>query len=237
MRSLPLSAVAKWKQTDGGRWIPTSIDTSCPHCGRMVNLPLRAVTEDGARHTVAASATCPGCRGVSHFWIINPHRKDRACDALCVHPDPHVRQPVVDSATTGNEPLSRTYEAAVAAYNAGLWEACATSCRKTLEGIVHHLNPTGKQGGALFDQLEVLFHEKDLSGPLVRIAKVLRKGGNVAAHFNLEIQTDRATAENLVDLVDYFLEYLFVLPERASLLEQRLVSGAAAQAAPTNGDV
>ena len=131
---------------------------------------------------------------------------------------------MVDADKTGNEALSRAYESAVAAHNAGLWDACAMSCRKTLEGIVHHLSPDATQSGPLFEQLKTLFEEKDLSDPLVRIADVLRKGGNVAAHFNLEVQTDRTMAENMVDLIDYFLEYLFVLPDRARELEDRLVS-------------
>ena len=236
MHDLPLSAVPRWKQASGSRWIPISVDTYCPHCGREVNFPLRDFLDDKVRNSFSASATCPGCGEASHFWVVRPSLKERGCEALCIHPDPRrVREPIVSASDTGNGPLSRAYESSISALNAGLWDPCAASCRRTLEAIVHHLNPE-KASGPLFDRLEKLFEDRDLSEPLVRISEVLRKGGNVGAHFDLEIETDQAMAEKMVDLIDYFLEYLFVLPNRAQELEARLTKDGQNRPAET-GDV
>jgi hypothetical protein len=116
--------------------------------------------------------------------------------------------------------LERAYHSAIRAYNVGLWDACATSCRKTVEGIVHSLNPEGK--GPLFQRLKAVFESTNLTEPLVHVSESLRKGGNIGAHFDLEREPDQEVAEIMVDLLDYFLEYTFVLKNKAKELEKRL---------------
>ena len=61
-----------------------------------------------------------------------------------------------------------------------------------------------------------------MTEPLVHVTTSLRKGGNIGAHFNLEREPDQEVAEIMVDLLDYFLEYTFVLKEKAIELEKRL---------------
>jgi hypothetical protein len=140
-----------------------------------------------------------------------------------VHPNPTTtREPVLPPGHLPEPALERAYYSAVRAYNVGLWDACATSCRKTLEGIVHTLNPQGK--GPLFQQLKEVFQSANLTEPLVHVSDVLRKGGNIGAHFDLEREPDQQVAEIMVDLLDYFLEFTFVLKERAAELEKRLDS-------------
>lgn len=83
----------------------------------------------------------------------------------------------------------------------------------------------GNEGGAtLYQQLKKLPDKVDLDAPLLLIVENLRKGGNIAAHFDLEKEPDQATAEAMVDLLDYFMEYIFVLKDRATALEAKLES-------------
>jgi hypothetical protein len=224
VHAIALSAVPQWT-TYSNLWCPQSVDTFCPHCGRFVNLVLG---NQGAAHgTILANARCPGCSKLSRFYVVDPgNGKDaskRGCALLAIHPDPLVsRSPVVAPEKLESQALARAYEASLAAYNSGLWAACATSCRRTLEGILHTLLPEAARTGTLFDQLERLPKEVDLSKPLVALANSLRKGGNIAAHFNLDKEPDQSTAQIMLDLLDYLMEYIYALRDKAQELEERL---------------
>ena len=226
MKSIPTSAIAGWNNTKiSGKWCPASIDVICPHCGRMVNLSLEKHQYDAPRNCISATCRCPACSAKTSVWVIAPgdgnFPSQQTCQELCVHPNPvTAREPVVPTGHLPEPALERAYHAAIRAYNVGLWAACATSCRKTLEGIVHSLNPEGK--GHLFQQLKVVFESANLIEPLIHVSDSLRKGGNIGAHFDLEREPDQEVAEIMVDLLDYFLEYTFVLKDKAKELEKRL---------------
>jgi tRNA A37 threonylcarbamoyladenosine biosynthesis protein TsaE len=74
----------------------------------------------------------------------------------------------------------------------------------------------------LYQQLKQLPSKVNLTEPLLLLVDNLRKGGNIAAHFDLEREPDQHVAEAMIDLLDYFFEYIFVLRERASSLEVRI---------------
>jgi len=121
-----------------------------------------------------------------------------------------------------NPALARSYQSALAAYNVGLWTACASSCRRTLEGLVKSLLGEEHSKEPLFQQMKSLPEKVNLAEPLIILADNLRKGGNIASHFDLEKEPDQHVAEAMVDLLDYFMEYVFVLKEKAQELEKRL---------------
>lgn len=174
---------------------------------------------------IISNARCAGCRELSYVFVIYPSRSADAisdkCKEIYLYPaQPIVRESVLPKGVIDEHVLERAYESAINAYNVGLWDACATSCRKTLEGIIHVLNPKSK--GTLFERLDKLFTEVNLSEPLLHVSESIRKGGNIAAHFDLEKETDREVATLMLDLLDYFLQYTFLLKEKAKELEQRL---------------
>ena len=45
-------------------------------------------------------------------------------------------------------------------------------------------------------------------------ARPVRKGGNLGAHFDLEKEPNEETATLMIELLEYLIEYLFVLPKR-----------------------
>ncbi len=69
--------------------------------------------------------------------------------------------------------------------------------------------------------MEVL-SDPSIISPLKEVADKIRKAGNLATHFNLEIETDRDTAALILDLLEYIVEYLFVMEREAHALEQRI---------------
>ena len=228
MYSLALSSVAQWTSI-ANKWCPKCIDTLCPHCNRTVTLTLDALQYDQHRDTIAANAKCPACQEISHFWIVGPGNSrdtsQRGCEFIGIYPKPRSeKKPIVEPDNLEPHALGRVYQSAFNAYNASLWDACATSCRKTLEGLVHTLLPEEERNGSLFEQLKKLPEKVDLSEPLVVLADTLRKGGNLGAHFNLEKAPDQHVAELMLDLLDYFMEYIFVLKEKAQNLETKIDS-------------
>lgn len=226
MKSLPIAVIAGWNnKTVPGKWCPTSIDVICPHCGRIVNLRLERHQHDPVRDCISATCRCPACSKSTSVWVIAPgdgkDKAQRSCAELCVHPNPtRPRESIVPTGHMPEPALERAYHSAIRAYNAGLWDACAVSCRKTLEGTVRSLNPDGK--GPLFAQLKAVFESANVMEPLVEVCESLRKGGNIGAHFDLEREPDAEVAEIMIDLLDYFLDYAFVLKDRAKALQQKL---------------
>ncbi|MBE9102615.1 DUF4145 domain-containing protein [filamentous cyanobacterium LEGE 07170] len=139
-----------------------------------------------------------------------------------VYPSPAARTSISDEAITDIAAVDRAYHSAVKAYNVGLWDACLTSCRKTLEGIVKTQgNSTGK---TLFQQLRDFFSSQDLAEPLVHLTDTIREGGNLGAHFDMDREPDQDLARMMLDLIDFFLEYIYLLPKQSQALEARLKS-------------
>ncbi len=132
-----------------------------------------------------------------------------------------LRQPIVTLEKLKNDALARVYQSAFNAYNAGLWDSCATSCRKTLEGLTKTLLQEDYKD-RLADSLKQLPTKVDLAEPILALANTLRKGGNLGAHFDLEKEPDRHVAEVMLDLLDYFMEYIYVLKQRAEDLEKKI---------------
>ncbi len=122
--------------------------------------------------------------------------------------------------------LLRSYKSTLDSFNNGLWVACATSCRRTLEGMVKFMldeygvpiPPNLSKG------LQTLFDNVDLREPLIALTEQLRHGGNLGAHFDLENEPDEMVTSAMVDLLDYFIEYVYVLGERADQLKSRIAA-------------
>ncbi len=226
MHSLPLSSVPQWVNVQN-KWCPQSVDTFCPHCGRLTNLAFQRQQYDQHRNTIAAEAKCPACHEISRFWIVDPGNgsdtSQRGCQYLGIHPTPRItRKPIVTPDKLDEPALARVYQSAFNAYNAALWDACATACRKTLEGLVHTLLAEEDRRGSLFDQLRKLPEKVNLAEPLIVLADSLRKGGNLGAHFDLEKEPDQHVSELMLDLLDYFMEYIYLLKEKAQHLEKKI---------------
>ena len=229
MRTLDLSSVQQWSVTNGF-WHPMSIDTSCPHCGKAVNLAMQKIYFDTTRQTVAMTAACPRCRGKVHVWAVGPGSKQesegKTCKCLAMYPDSGAPRELMARSDLIPDRIRRAYEDAVDALNAGLWSPAAVCCRRTLEGLVSNLLTDDIPKGNLADQLQQLSESEtaNLQKPLITLSHAVREGGNIGAHFDLERDTDRATAQAILELTEYFLEYVYTLPRRVTELEERLES-------------
>jgi hypothetical protein len=136
-----------------------------------------------------------------------------------MRPAPTARQPIqgADSMPTA---VRQAYQDTIDVFNAGVWSATATQTRRTLEGIVHELLPEEERSGPLAQQLLKLAESEsvDLAQPLITLSNATRESGNIGAHFDLTRITDRATAQAMLDLI----EYIYALPEMIEELNRKV---------------
>ncbi len=57
---------------------------------------------------------------------------------------------------------------------------------------------------------------------MIILSHAVRKGGNIGAHFDLEKEPDKEAALAAIDLVEYLLDYVFVLPKKVEALGNKL---------------
>ena len=115
-------------------------------------------------------------------------------------------------------------------FNAGVWTATGTLCRRTLEGIVGEFLADTERGRSLAQNLGKLAGAAGFGESLVALSDALREGGNIASHFDPEKEPDQETAEAMLDLTEYLLEYIYALPKRIERLTVSL--GQVGQALP-----
>lgn len=214
MYKLPWTAAGgRWVGLSGGGRYPATMDTNCPQCGKLVNLVAQDAVYDPHRDTTAASVRCPGCQTLSYMWVVDG-------DDVYIHPSPAPQRQPIEGADLMPAAVRKAYQDVIDVYNAGVWNAAATMTRRTLEGIVNNLLPEEK--GPLARQLEELGKSPDLAKPLITLSHSVRQGGNIGAHFDLARTPDRATAEAMLDLIEYLIEYIYTLPKRIEELDGRI---------------
>ncbi|MCU0377755.1 MAG: DUF4145 domain-containing protein [Bacteroidales bacterium] len=208
--------------------LPASVDWYCPHCNRSVNFRLSWDIKSIPQPVIYCSSACSGCRKISVFIyvgfadsVLNPREGE-----LYIHPEPSTRTPLngIYESSKFNDGLKRAYESAINVYNVGEWTATAVLNRRMLEGIMKEILPLEKRNMPLAKQLEELPKHIDLQKPLITLAESLRKGGNLGAHFDLEKAPDENISTLMMDLLDYLIEYIYILPDRIDELDERVSS-------------
>ncbi|WP_162052946.1 DUF4145 domain-containing protein [Pontibacter pamirensis] len=203
--------------------LPTSVDTTCPHCRRKVNYHIEWNTQlnTAVNH---ANSHCPACQGQVRFVQII----DKAADTtilsgeLYIHPGAELRHPLEDADTYMTDGLARAYFSTINVLNAQEWTATSVLCRRVLEGITKSKLPNDKNNKPLANQLKALPDHMDFSKPILTLADAIRKGGNLGAHFDLEKEPNEEISQLMVDLLDYLIEYLFILPSRIESLHDKI---------------
>jgi len=198
---------------------PSSVDLICPFCGRQVNYSIKWRSNVIDYNGMATYARCPACREHPNFILVGV--QDRGDDShkkgqLYVYPAPKVRYPIADIGDLAEfgEVFRRAYESAINVYNLKDWNATAIACRRLLEGMSKTQLPEAEQKLPLARQLQELPKHRDLSKPILLLADAIRKGGNLGAHFDLEREPNEETATLMIELLEYIIEYLFIIPKR-----------------------
>ncbi len=225
MQFVPDTAVAKWNADQHAK-VPAAVDLICPLCGRRVCF---APTWSFGSHpqVLSTSARCPGCSGRVTFVIVEARAaapgQDATSGKLYVHPDSRFHQPMegIDSIEALSGGLKDVYMSILNVLNVGEPMSTAGMCRVLLEGITKTLLPEEKRRLNLSLQIKSM-SELDLGEPIRLLADAVRESGNLGSHFDIEKKPDLETAQMMVELVEYLIAYLFVLPKRIELFHQKV---------------
>lgn len=205
---------------------PARVDTICPHCGLSIVFELKQWTRTGSGLAAATEAACSSCgRTVSFFASTGAGNNGRGEASFYMHPSPDfLRQPLEDISRVKefDESLQRAYAASINVYNAREWTGTAVVCRRTLEDIAKALLPSDQRKLSLALQIEALPRRRDLAKPMLLLSDALKRSGSLGAFFDLEKIPDQHTATLIIDLLEYLIQYLFILPERIQQLHNEV---------------
>lgn len=220
--------ISEWAEREEGRF-PAIVDTLCPYTGVPTAFSLQGWRYVGEVETWTVRAECAGSdEGAAFFWVpdrLSPDGGPAPASRLFMHPTPKfIRRPLegVSMIREFDVALQRAYAASVNVYNAQEWTGTVVVCRRTLEDIARVLLPADRQKISLPLQIQALSKRKDLAQPVQVLADALKRSSNLGPYFDLEKTPDRDTATMVIELLDYLLEYLFVVPRRVQELKQRI---------------
>lgn len=224
MHVVSVDAVTKWASVGSDYRHPVAMSLDCPFCTVRGTFVFSGAEFAKNCHTVSVHGKCPTCQESVYVWSVNAPSREatepRRCECLLVYPSPHRPRLPIQSAELMPPRIRRAYEETLGVFNARIWNATATSGRRTLEGILSDLVPDEK--GPLYTRLKNLPSSVDLGQPLVTLSDLVRQGGNLGAHFDSERDLDPDTAEAILNLIEYLLEYLYTLPLMIGKLKYQL---------------
>ncbi len=225
MYRLSNDQIPRWKK-EASVFLPSSIDSQCPECGRLVSFAT-AKWSPAPQNTRIAVVRCPACQTPAMFFLLN-HKGEAGTlgsgEQLYIHAKPPGREalPEIVDGEGLDDPLKRAYVSAVNVFNTQEWGATAVLTRRLLEGVTKSLLPPEYQSLPLAKQVAKLPETKDLSEPILKIADAIRKGGNLGAHFDLEAEPTQEVSQLMLDLAEELIEYFFVLPARIEELHDKI---------------
>jgi hypothetical protein len=231
MQYLPDSCIQQWNALEKENVrLPSSISTICPFCDRPAIFALGNFFSDPHRKTFSADAVCPGCKKKIKFWILSPppnsypsgQKVKQTPEAFYMYPSGKPARQEIEGIEKVDEQVARVYASTLKAYNAKIWDAAATCCRKALEGIIKTSLPCSKQNLNLYKAIEELPNHVDLKKPLTNLSHAIREGGNLGAHFDLLREPDEETAQMMPELLEYFLNYMYILPKKIEELDKKV---------------
>ena len=207
-----------------GHSLPKSINTLCPFCNILNAFALRG-HHPGALVWTAISQ-CASCEEQATFIVVGPTKtndvKQAGVREICIYPEPEDWHASISFAGEIPDWLSRSFNSTVEAYNARQYVATAVCARRTLEGLFKSLVPEDKKTLVLAKLIEEASKSTNLVEPLHKLSHAVRAGGNLGAHFDEAKEPDQEMAKHMVELVEYLISYLFVLPKKIDGLNSTL---------------
>ncbi len=202
---------------------PTHLKTPCPYCGHWASFAALNYKLNPEARVGSASGICPSCDKSTQFVFVFSFEKPKP-QLLEVRMFPALQQSVdmPELPESVPEPLRRSYEDTVRAFNARIYGSAATSGRRTLEGIFKYMVPEASRNVGLYKLIKEVEEYVDFAEPLKRLADAIRSGGNLGAHFDETKEPDAEMAKSIIELLGYLIDYLYVLPSNIKALEDQI---------------
>jgi hypothetical protein len=119
------------------------------------------------------------------------------------------------------DPLRRSLISTIDAFNTKNFAATAVCGRRTLEAIFKYRLPAASERN-LATLIDAATKQVDFGEPLRTLAHAIRSGGNLGAHFDPDNEPSENVARDMVELLEYLISYLYVLPQKIGNLESSL---------------
>ena len=211
----------------GGLKVATSVSAQCPLCADKVIIALNSHTTDVNRSSVASTVICPGCSRAVFFWTIKSitdadgNFREREYDVF-MYPASEFGYPHPKLPSEVPEPLQKALFSTIDSLNSQNFPATAVGARRTLEGIFKYRVEESKRNKTLYQLIDEVKNNVDLAAPLESLSHAIRAGGNLGAHFDAAHEPSETQAKQMVELLDYLISYLYVLPSQITDLEKSL---------------
>ncbi len=206
---------------------PNAVNCDCPSCGRAANFSFADCKVDTGFCFLTHQKLCAACGATVKFFgnyfdfdDLDFEGRLKLCLFVLSTESNLIQSP--DFSANISEPLNRAFVSAVASYDSGNYAAATVLGRRTLEGIFKSLVTEKDRRKKLNDLIDIVAKENDLSAPLHKLSHAVREGGNLGAHFDLDKEPTEELARMLVSLVQYLIEFLYVLPSNIEKLEKAL---------------
>lgn len=195
----------------------------CAHCGNEVLMPLIRQCEDRIEDSEEMIIVinkwtlyfCTTCRDVM---------LEKSMYADFGYPPEEgteiVYPPVVNVDRAVPNKIAETFIAAKNVRNKSN-HACILLLRSTLEKIA---KDKGATKGNLYNKMKKLSDDGIIPSTLNEMAKILREVGNAVAHGDDESEFNDYTVNTLIDFTETIIDYIYVLPNKISLIGNRLRS-------------
>ncbi len=216
MHLIPKQFIANYGTTNNMK-IPVAVDYLCPFCNRSISFTSFRWSTVTANTLATGYCRCPACADVATFIFIEvPSKRKRKNHELYIYPAPKRKIPLEGAEESENlsSVLLREYLSAINVYNTNEWNATAVICRRLLEGITNTLLPKELHVKSLFQKLKLLPKHQNLGEPIIKLSDAIRLGGNKGAHFDPNQEPNEKTASLMLELSEYLLEYLFIIPQK-----------------------
>lgn len=206
--------------------LPKSVRAQCTYCGDWCAFILSGTQFNVHSRIATARSVCAGCDGKPTFVFVYDDSKNALASkkpsSIVMFPANDKTYSSPENNTAIPDAVWRSMEATVNAYNSRNYSAAMTTGRRTLEGVFKYMVAEEHQRLNLVKLIAKASETVDLTEPLTRLSNAIREGGNLGAHFDMEKEPDDLMARQLVELLSYLIEYLYVLPSQIEALEKAI---------------
>ncbi|MBV5262227.1 hypothetical protein FLX56_27985 [Synechococcus moorigangaii CMS01] len=215
--------------------VPSSIDCRCGYCGVQGALICEdTVTFNDPTQTITLKARCTRdeCQKTSMVVIIDAlmwrdYRKGQKSKEFWLLPKPKERPQIFTKDQIDNPRIFRAYKEAVESLNENKPNLVISCCGRIVEGIGKLNFPNSSQTntiGGLYNKLRGGLKGKpefkSVLDPFLQLGEALRLGRNPASHFDLETDPSIDLAEKVLDLTEFLVKYIYVIPQEADNVNQ-----------------
>ena len=219
MSYLVLKKMIRAKTIHNGIAVPSAIAISCPHCSDYLTYFCRDYMRHPPTDTITFVGWCPSCEGKINFWMNNSRDYDNA--VILMYPALPGFRDVMKGIEYIPKKIADNYIEALETYRHHYYKASTTMIRACLEGVFKSISDEHDIDN-LADVLVSAAQKIDLAAKIEDIADVIRKGENLKPHFALDCKPEQHIAENLLDFMEFVLQYVYVMPEEAKNLKDHM---------------